>query len=230
MRGADFSTDHRMILSKMSLCMRSKTRKWGSPKKIDCGRLQGPELRETFQDTLKTNLTRSNSATDTENLRRERITNAVRSAGLAGLGTNRRKHRDWFDESDPTIRELLQAKHAAHAAVLRCPNSVNLRWRFAELRAETQRRLKAIKNDWWSSLAREIKSHADSNDIHKFYAILRTVGGPVVRQLTPVRSAAGNLLRGREGVLDRWKENFFRVLYENIQYDLASSKIFYAYQ
>ena len=94
MRGADFSTNHRMIRSKMSLCIRPKTRKRGSAKKIDCGRLQDPELRETYQDTLKTNLTRSSSATDSENLGWDRIADAVYSAGLAALGSNRRKHRD----------------------------------------------------------------------------------------------------------------------------------------
>ena len=110
MREADFSTDHKMILSKISLCIRPKTRNRGSAKKIDCGRLQDLKLRESYQDTLKTNLTRSSSVTDTENL------------GLAALGINLRKHRDQFDESDHTMRELLQAKHATHAAAVRCRN------------------------------------------------------------------------------------------------------------
>ena len=94
LRRADFSTDHRMIPSKMSVCIRPKIRKRDSEKKLDCGRLQDPELRETYQDTLKTNLTRSSSATDSENLGWDRIADAVYSAGLAALGSNRRKHRD----------------------------------------------------------------------------------------------------------------------------------------
>ena len=74
-----------------------------------------------------------------------------------------------------------------------------------------------IENDWWSSFG-----HADSNDIHKFYASLRIVVVPPVRPLTPVRSAAENLLRSREEVLDRWKEHFSRLLNENTQYDAST--------
>ena len=37
MRGADFSTDHRMIMSKMSLQVRPKVRRSGAKKKINCG-------------------------------------------------------------------------------------------------------------------------------------------------------------------------------------------------
>ena len=91
------------------------------------------------------------------------ISDTLRSAGLDALGTSRKRHRDWFDESNQEVKELLRTKNAAHNAAIAHPNSTYLRRKFAEVRAETQRRLREIENKWWLSFAQELQSYADTN-------------------------------------------------------------------
>ena len=191
-------------------------------KEVNFSLLQDPEHREAYRSTVRTKLSHLNTALDADdsNLRWEGTLCVVRTAGLAALGTSQRKHRDWFDENDQAINELLRAKNAAHSAALSRPGSGHLRQRFAELRAETQRKLREMENSWWMSFARKIQNYADSNDIHEFYETLTTIVGPTKRPFTPVRSLTGDLLRSKEEVLDRWKEHFSELLNETAQYDI----------
>ena len=88
---ADFSTDHRMILSKISLSVRPKSRMNAS--------------REIYIETLKTKL-QNLSGSDMDDLDHKwsQIFDVLRSAGLNVLGTLRKRHRNWFNESDHEVR------------------------------------------------------------------------------------------------------------------------------
>ena len=169
------------------MTVRPKTRKKLSPKKINCGLLHTNEYKDTYMNTLRTSLAEVDSDMYEEDLDVSwgRISDAICSDGLAALGTSRKKHRDWFDESDEVV-ELIRAKNAANASAIANPNSVHLRQKFADLRAETQRRLRVIENNWWENFATEIQTYADTNDIHKFYEAIRTAVGPTRRPLMPV--------------------------------------------
>ena len=57
----------------------------------------------------------------------ESFLSAVRKTGEEVLGFKKRKHRDWFGESDEEVQALLRRKKYAYTAYLRCPTSVNLR-------------------------------------------------------------------------------------------------------
>lgn len=217
MRGADFSTDHRMILSKISLTIRPKTRINGSTKKVNCGLLSNTQHREAYMEAVITGL--HNVSDGDLDHTWSQIADTVRSAGLDALGTSRKRHRDWFDESDQQVKELLRTKNAAHNAAISHPNSSYLRRKFAEVRAETQRRLREIENKWWLSFAQELQSYADTNDIHKFYESMRATVGPTKRASAPVRSTNGELLRTQSEILNRWEEHFSTLLNERTDYD-----------
>ena len=220
MRGADFSTDHRMILSKISLSVRPRSRMNGAKKKVNCGLLHNSHHREEYMEAVKIKLNSAGGA-DMEDLDQKwsQISDVLKSAGLEVLGASRKRHRDWFDESDQEVAELLRNKNTAHRSALSHPKSAFLRGKFAEVRAETQRRLREVENNWWLSFAQEIQSYADTNDIHKFYETLRATVGPVRRPSTPVRSISGELLRNQDEILNRWKEHFSTLLNETSDCD-----------
>ena len=73
LRGADFTTGYRIILSKILLSIRPRTKKRGSVKRKDSGRLQDQQLRETYKDM--------------DNLGWDKRNNVVRSAGLTEVIT-----------------------------------------------------------------------------------------------------------------------------------------------
>ena len=110
------------------------------------------------------------------------------------LGSERKNHRDWFKESATEIQILLEEKNRAHSACLRNPSSVQMRRRFAELRARAQSRLRQLENQWWQDLAREIQGYADSNNMQKFYESTKRLYGPTKRAIMPVRTTDGQTL------------------------------------
>ena len=86
---------------------------------------------------------------------------------------------------------------------------------------QERRRLREVENDWWTGFACEIQSFADTNNIHKFYEAVTAAVGHRRRPSTPVRSSTGELVRGREGVLDRWREHFSGLLNEATPFDAS---------
>ena len=95
MRGANFSTDHRMILTKISLSVRPKTRMNGSTKKVNCGLLRSAQHREAYMEMVRTKLLNVGGA-DMEdlNFRWSQISDALQSAGLDDLGKLEHPERD----------------------------------------------------------------------------------------------------------------------------------------
>ena len=121
-----------------------------SRKKVNCGLLRSTQHREANMDTVKIKFQKL-SGSDLEDLNHKwsQISDALLSVSLDLLETSRKRHKDWFNESDHEVRELPCIKIAAHCSAILHPNSVYLRRKFAEVRAETQRNLRKIENNWW---------------------------------------------------------------------------------
>ena len=117
------------------------------------------------------------------------------------------------------MKELLKAKNKAHAAAISHPNAHYFRERFAQARAQAQRKLREIENKWWQDFADELQKYADTNDVHRFYETMRATVGPRKKSSTPVRSSSGELLRSQVEILDRWREHFATLLNESNEFD-----------
>ena len=63
------------------------------------------------------------------------------------LGFRQRKHRDWFDDNDDSIRPLLKNLHDAHSLYLQDKNSVTRKTAYTSLRQEVQKRLREMKTN-----------------------------------------------------------------------------------
>ena len=144
-----------------------------------------------------------------------RVCDSLLSVGKEVLGTEARKHRDWFDENDTSIRSLLREKNQAHDRFLACPTPTN-KVCFKDLQAKAQRSLRRMENAWWIARAAELQSHADSGDLHSFFTGIRAVCGPIDRTLAPVRAADGQMLSDKRAILQRWAEHF-RSLFNTIR-------------
>ena len=223
-RGAECSTDHRLIASDIMWKIRPKRRQAGVTKrKLNCEALQDPILRQEFQVKVGEALQSSpvDSSLDLD-AQWNQISTTLRSAAEESIGFRARQHRDWFDENRDDIRTLIASKNAAHDALLRNPNSSALRQRFADLRATVQRETRRMENEWWINLAREIQGYADENDTHRFYDTIKKAYGPTSRSTLPVRSADGReLIRDARGISVRWAEHFSTLLNSGIEPDSA---------
>lgn len=216
MRGADCWTDHRLVRSNMSLRIRPPLRKRPAKKKLNCA----PLRTEAARVELATRI--SNCLIDAPLLATlhdpiedgwSHFTKSVLGAAEEVLGFTERKNRDWFDENVAGIRELLEAKNKAHQALLSNPSSDFLRQQWRDKRAEAQRTLRTMEDDWWTEVAVDLQGFADSGDLQNFYSSLKQVFGPTNRSLAPVRSKDRTTLHiNRNQILERWQEHYCDLL------------------
>ena len=104
MRGADCSTDRKLVVSDISWKLRTKVRRQKrSGKKFVVAALQDPVKREHFQIKLREAL--EGAATSHTQLEAQ-IENAwhhfattVKKIAEKSIGLKKRSHRDWFDEN-----------------------------------------------------------------------------------------------------------------------------------
>ena len=170
-----------------------------------------PKVAETLQRNIDDKLSQvpesePTSMLDTHALTEEwhAISASILDALEATLGCCAKKDQDWFDENDASIRELLQAKNEAHAALLRPPSNYVLRIKWSELQSKTRKELRWMQNEWWINKVRQIQQYSDSNEMQKFYEAIKTVHDPTHHATHPVRSTDGKtLIKDRHGILNR---------------------------
>ena len=174
-RGAECSSDHRLIASDIAWKIRPRQRRAGVTKrKLNCEALQNPALRQQFhvksEEALSSTPVESSSDVEAQWIQ---ISSTIRKAAEDTLGFREKRHRDWFDENREDIRSLIAVKNSAHDSLIRNPNSPALRQRFVDLRATVQRETRRMENEWWINLASEIQGYADENDTHRFYDAIK---------------------------------------------------------
>ena len=217
MRGAEASTDHRLVVSMLKLTIRRPVRKRAAQPRLCLYKLKDDETLNRYQTGISEKLTALTDVAnddDTPAKTWTRVSDIILNVGKEVLGVEARKHRDWFDENNTDIRMLLCEKNKAHNRFLACPTASN-KAVFKDLQAEAQRNLRRMENEWWTVRAGGLQSYADTGDLHNFYAGVRAVCGPITRTLTPVKAANGEILSDKRTILQRWAE-YFRTLLNDI--------------
>ena len=118
-------------------------------------------------------------------------------------------HKDWFDEADKEIQELLQKKRSCHKHLLAKPDDQAAKAAYKTACSALQAKLRTMQNDWWTELAERTQRYADMGDMHAFYEALKAVYGPSHQIHVPLRSSDGNtLLTDKAAIPQRWSEHF----------------------
>ena len=115
MPSAECDTDHRLVRCKLKLQFKPKLKKKGIPKKkLNIGSLCREEVKAKFQADLQQKLDES-PCTDvpTPNILWENLKSAILKTSEEVLGHTKKKNKDWFDENDKEIQDLLSMKRAA---------------------------------------------------------------------------------------------------------------------
>ena len=212
MRGAECSTDHVLIRSKVRLCIRPPMRRSAPARILDCNSLTNPEVKTKLRQNLAAEL----EAHPEEDMNVEDSWNMLKTsickASASALGYRKRRNQDWFDSNATGIHKLLEEKKAAHDAHLSCPQSADLKEKFLSLKRSLQLRLRQMENDWWLNKAAEIQEYSDSNNSYHFYEAVKTIYGPQRKNLAPVKSSDGTLIRDNIQIAARWTEHFTSLL------------------
>ena len=215
MRGAELSTDHRLVVSQMALVIRPPVRKRTGKRKICVNKLQAETNRNTYQSHVAAAIGQTNFGNLYADAGPEEtwseFCKLLTDTATEELGTETRNHRDWFDESNDIIRKKLESKNKAHDSYLRNPTTTNKN-AFTEQRREVQRALRTMENDWWLRYSDEMQGYFDKGDTHNFYNALKVAFGPSDKSLAPVRGTNGDLIKDKAGILSRWAEHFSDLL------------------
>ena len=121
------------------------------------------------------------------------------------LGYTTRNNKDWFDENNQEIQELLTQMRSAHQAHLAQPSCPEKKAAFRLVCSKLQE----IPNEWWTNLTKSTQMCADAGDNRGFYEALKVVYGPIYQVQSPLRSSDGlELLTDKTAILSRWSEYF----------------------
>ena len=215
MCGADCWSDHRLVISKMILHIQPKRRPQGQKtvKRLDVSRLKDPTVATKFSTELDSRIENSPLGQGTIEEKWTCFKDTVHQAALDQVGPATRKHQDWFDENDESIRALLDEKNRRLLAHQSDPTSTSKKDAFTQSRRTVQAKLREMQDSWLSSKAEEIQGYADRNDTKRFYESLKAVYGPQSSGSSPLLSSDGQtLLTEKQQILDRWVEHFDSVL------------------
>ena len=211
MPSAECHTDYRLVRCKLNLHFKPKPKRGGPPRrKLQVGSLKSAEVRANFQSNLQSKLEDSDSLTDPcpETLWAT-LKTAILKSSEEVLELSTKKNKDWFDENDKEIQQLLAKKRSAHQAHLAQPSCPVKKSAFRSECSNLQRKLRIIQNEWWTNLAKKTQLCADTGDYRGFYEALKAVYGPSHQVVSPLRSTDGQaLLTDKASILNRWAEHF----------------------
>ena len=113
---AECHTNHRLVCGKFRLHFKPKPRKGGPPKKkFNLNKLQSAEVKADFQVGLQSKSENSNSLEDpSPEALRNQLKSVILQTSEEVLGFTTKKNKDWFDENNQKIQELLVKKRSSH--------------------------------------------------------------------------------------------------------------------
>ncbi|XP_076442022.1 uncharacterized protein LOC143281001 [Babylonia areolata] len=165
------------------------------------------EFRKELEDRLKAEVSSSQEPDPEEQWQRLKTALQNSAADVAGFST--RKNRDWFDENDVEIQNLIQEKRASHARLLASKDDNTAKAAHRTVCSTLQSKLREIQNNWWLKLAEKTQLYADLGNTKAFYEALRAAYGPSLQVQAPLRSSDGTtLLTDRDSILHRWTEHY----------------------
>ena len=227
MRGAECWTDHRLVRAKLMLSLRNHKRnhhKKVARQNINVELLRDSEniraLNKKLDAAIKENLGHEDSTSIEEEWRvfKEVVLNTSKEV----LGTKKRKHRDWFDECNEEINELLNQKRIAFTTMLQ-NKSPEAKQRYQNLRNRVQTVTRQLKNKRWKDRAMEIQGYGNSGDSRNLYNAIRLVYGPITSGRIHILDSDGKqLLSQSEDILKRWSEYYSLLLNREPSVDKTS--------
>ena len=117
LRGADCWTDHCLVRTKLKLQAPKRKKLYGirPPRKINVEGLKSPHVQSQYQRQLFESLANVDPTSKEVDLSWAEFRDRTLEAAEKTLGLQKRKSKDWFDDNDESIRDLLSQKNLALA-------------------------------------------------------------------------------------------------------------------
>ena len=217
-------SDHRLVRCKLALrakAPRRHLRRQKSNKKLDIARLQSTATCTTLSSKLEEAYASVVNPGTSASTLWDSFKHTTLRVSEDVLGFVGRKHRDWFDENDCHIKQLLDSVHDLHLRFIADKDNAELGDAYRTLKQQVQKSLRNMENTWWKERAAEMQHAADIRDYKTFHLCLKAVHGPKHKVSSEIKSKDGVLLTEPEQVLNRWSEHFNGVLNLDSQFDMS---------
>ena len=212
MRGAECWTDHRLVRAKLKLKIRTKFRRKAiTSKKLNVRKLQSAETIASLTTAMN----------EIEPLCHETpwsdFKKKVYGTAKDVLGVRVRKHQDWFDENDVEIQQLIKQKNQLYQKTLLPNLAASMKMKvttdFKKAKADVQKRLRTIQEEWWEEKAQALQRARDARDSKTMYQLLRDVYGPQQSSFAPIKSKDGKkIFRTPKEIQERWRQHYSELL------------------
>ena len=125
MCGADCGTDHRLIVSKLSLELKQHRRPQGKapPKRLNIANLSSLATQEKLAGEMKIKLEDVSLDPQSVETSWNLLSTNVYACAEENVGFPKRKHQDWFDEHNVEITQLIQERNELAQALASDPAS-----------------------------------------------------------------------------------------------------------
>ncbi|KAI8789945.1 Craniofacial development protein 2 [Biomphalaria glabrata] len=153
--GADCWTDHRLILSKLKICIKPPRRpqECKHAKRLDVGKLKIPNIKQGLINKLNSEIKTLHMNKDVKNSW-NKLRDSVYSLVSSVLGQPKRKQQDWFDKNNVQIEQLLTHKQYCFKVFLCSPTCRQSRESYTNAKGEVQRNLRLMKESWLNKKSR----------------------------------------------------------------------------
>ena len=213
-RGTELWSDHRLVRSKLKIHIPSKPQrsKPTAPKKINFNALKNPATATSFSQKLDEAVEQCSITEDIESSWKS-LKDIMYETSLGVLGFPKRKNQDWFDENNSETSKIIDSTHLAHMKYMSNKNCKTAKNSYILAKRSAQKHLRALKEKWWNTKAKELQSAADSKNSQAFYQGLKAVYGPQTKGVSPLLSSDGQqLLVDEDKIIERWVEHYSEVL------------------
>ncbi|KAA3670290.1 uncharacterized protein DEA37_0004806, partial [Paragonimus westermani] len=224
MRGAECSTDHRLVRTKLFIHVRKSVycRSFGQRQKLDIRRLENFETKAAFQRAVVARLHNAPVPTTPEGMWQQ-LKKQIMVAATETIGVERKKRPDWFDDNNVAISNLVREKNAAFATCTMDPGNGAKKTRFRNIRRQLAERVRGIKDNWWRKQGERMQGFADRRQHKEFYDSLKAIFGPSIQSTKALVDVdTGCSCSQPEDIMGIWRKHFGSLLNRPTTIDWAT--------
>lgn len=143
------------------------------------------------------------------------ITEVLHSTAQEVLGEKKKTERaGWFDDE---CRKKVRERNEARKRMLNRKTRTNTE-EYKQKRREADRECRLKKREFERNWIAEMEEQNKNKEIRKFYLGVKDVRKGFQPRTVFCKDKQGNLIGGKDGILDRWTEYFSELLNQNLEY------------
>ena len=212
-RSADIASDHYLVCAKIQLKLKKVTKKDNNRKRFNTDKLKTKEIKDRFNLKLRNRFEvlqdDQNDDIDTEC---DIMEKAYVETAKEVLGYKKKVTKPWIRQE---TWHLIDQRADIHKSIL-TTRSERLKKKkesdYREKDREVKRKVQADKKKWIDGIADEAEEAARNQHMKTIYTLTKLLCNDRPKQCTAVKDKDGEIISGKEEILNRWREHFSEVL------------------